>query len=49
MVAFWDNPESGVVEWEAGKHNRKINLQRSKNHIICGITFPYFRKFMEYG
>lgn len=35
VIADWENPAEGAVEWEAGKTNRKINPDHAKGNAIC--------------
>lgn len=35
VIANWDQPLSGIVEWEAGAHNRSIEGPFTSEHLIC--------------
>lgn len=40
-VGLWENAEMGKIEWEAGKENRKIGLDKD---IKCGNLELLYRK-----
>lgn len=35
MIANWENPKDGNIEWEAGKQNRRIESPYDSQHILC--------------
>jgi hypothetical protein len=35
VIANWDHPQNGKIEWEAGNINRIIENPCEPQHIIC--------------
>jgi hypothetical protein len=36
IIANWDNPSFDEIQWEAGDHNRKMDIGLSKTITLCG-------------